>query len=218
MDSRKYYYARVSTNDQNLERQLSLFRSMGAQEHEIITDKKSGKNFNREGYNALKNYFLREGDTLVIKELDRLGRNKKDVKKELEDLRKKGIRVMVCDIPTTMTEFPEGQEWIADMVNNILIEVYASIAEQERLKTEARSSEGRAAMPVGKDGKKYSLKTGNPTGRPKIEYPLEWEKYYSDWKAGLITARSCMASLNLKKSTFYKLVNEYEHNQTQQNN
>ena len=84
MESRTFYYARVSSKEQNLDRQLSAFRSLGAEERDIITDKESGKNLNRAGYQALKTTMLRSGDTLVIKSLDRLSRNKVDIKHELE--------------------------------------------------------------------------------------------------------------------------------------
>ena len=136
MDNRRIYYARVSSKDQNLARQIELFKSMGATDEQIITDKKSGKDFNREGYLSLKSAMgLRSGDTLVIKELDRLGRNKDAIKEELEYWKSKGVRVMVCDIPTTMMELPDNSQWVIDMVTNILIEVLSTIAEQERLKT-----------------------------------------------------------------------------------
>ena len=211
MDNRRIYYARVSSKDQNLARQIELFKSMGATDEQIITDKKSGKDFNREGYLSLKSAMgLRSGDTLVIKELDRLGRNKDAIKEELEYWKSKGVRVMVCDIPTTMMELPDNSQWVIDMVTNILIEVLSTIAEQERLKTKNRREEGVASMPIGEDGKRHSLKTGRATGRPDTELPSEWEQYYTRWKSGDITARSMMQSLGLKKSTFYNLVKQYE--------
>lgn len=83
MDSRTYYYARVSSKEQNLDRQLAVFASLGASERNIITDKESGKDLNRSGYTALKTAMLRAGDTLVVKSLDRLSRNKADIKETL---------------------------------------------------------------------------------------------------------------------------------------
>lgn len=74
MESRTYYYARVSSQDQNLNRQLAAFQQLGAQDRDIVTDKQSGKDLDRTGYQALKNAMLRPGDTLVIKSLDRLSR------------------------------------------------------------------------------------------------------------------------------------------------
>ena len=112
MDTRTYYYARVSSREQNLDRQIAAFISLGAQERDIITDKESGKNLNRTGYQALKNAMLRRGDTLVIKSLDRLSRNKTDIKNELQYFRDSGIRLKVIDLPTTMMQLPEGQEWV----------------------------------------------------------------------------------------------------------
>lgn len=88
---------------------------------------------------------LRDGDTLVIKSLDRLSRNKEHIKQELEYFKSRHIRVRVIDLPTTMLELPEGQEWVFEMINNILIEVLASIAEQERLTIRQRQAEGITA-------------------------------------------------------------------------
>lgn len=128
-----YAYARVSTREQNLDRQLKAFQQLGIDERDIITDKASGASLDRPGYQVLKNHYLRDGDTLIVKSLDRLSRNKTHIKQELEYYKAHHIRVKVIDIPTTMTELPEGQEWVFEMINNILIEVLASIAEQERL-------------------------------------------------------------------------------------
>ena len=80
-ENRTYYYARVSSKEQNLDRQISAFKELGATDRDIITDKESGKDINRTGYMALKNAMLRSGDTLVVKSLDRLSRNKTDIKK-----------------------------------------------------------------------------------------------------------------------------------------
>lgn len=145
MESRTYYYARVSSREQNLDRQFAAFAALGAQERDIIADKESGKSINRSGYTALKSALLRRGDTLVIKSLDRLSRNKEDTKRELQYFRENGIRLKVLDLPTTMIEYPVGQEWVLDMVNNILVEVLASIAQQERETIHQRQAEGIAA-------------------------------------------------------------------------
>ena len=132
MDSRTYCYARVLSKEQNLDRQITAFKALGARERDIITDKESGKDLNRAGYMALKNAMLRKGDTLVVKSLDRLSRNKCDIKNELQFFKNNGIRLKVIDLPTTIMELPAGQEWVFEMVNNILIEVLGTIAEQER--------------------------------------------------------------------------------------
>ncbi len=195
MDSRTYYYARVSSRDQNLDRQLAAFAALGASEREIITDKESGKDLNRSGYNALKNAMLRRGDTLVVKSLDRLSRNKGDIKNELQYFKDNGIRVKVLDIPTTMMELPEGQEWVFDMVNNILIEVLGTIAEQERTNIKQRQAEGITE----------AKKQGKHLGRPALSYPANWPEVFTAWKNGEITAKQAMEATGTKRTSFYKL-------------
>ena len=137
-----YGYARVSTKDQNLDRQLIALREFGIDDRDIIREKASGKSLNREAYQTLRNQLLREGETLVIAALDRLSRNKLHIKQELEYYRGRNIRVMVLDMPTTLCQVNEGQEWIIEMINAILVEVLASLAEQERVKTLTRQAEG----------------------------------------------------------------------------
>ena len=125
LKSKSYYYARVSTKEQNLDRQLAAFRELGADERDIICDKESGKDLDRPGYRMLRDYMLRPGDTLVIKSLDRLSRRKEDIKNELRHFREMGVRVKIIDLPTSMIEVPAGQEWVLDMVNNILLRCWA---------------------------------------------------------------------------------------------
>lgn len=205
MENKTFYYARVSSRDQNLERQISAFKSLGADDRDIYCDKKSGKDFDRENYLMLKKSLLRTGDTLVIKELDRLGRNKAEIKKELEYFKEQGIHIKILDIPTTILDIPKGQEWIWDMVNGVLIEVLGTIAEQERRKIIDRQREGLNTMPI-KNGKKVSNRTGRSIGRPTVEYPEKWEEYYIDWKDKKITAIEFRNFVGLKKTTFYRLL------------
>ncbi|MCI5562637.1 MAG: recombinase family protein [Intestinimonas massiliensis] len=196
MESRTYYYARVSSREQNLDRQLAAFTAMGAQERDIITDKESGKDLNRSGYTALKTALLRRGDTLVVKSLDRLSRSKTDIKNELQYFKDSGIRLKVLDLPTTLMEYPPGQEWVFDMVNNILIEVLGAIAEQERVTIHQRQAEGIAAAKA----------KGKHLGRPKAIKPDNWNEVITRWKSGEITAVEAMRLTGVKRSTFYKLI------------
>ena len=135
----RYAYIRVSTKEQHLDRQIEAIKEYWPDE--VFADKLSGKNFDRPEYHRLKS--LIRGDEIIVKELDRLGRNKDAVKEELKWFKDNGVIVRVLDIPTTMIELP-GQEWIAEMVNNILIEVIAAVAEQERKKIRQRQKEGIA--------------------------------------------------------------------------
>lgn len=195
---KKYGYARVSTKEQNLDRQLAALRQYVADDRDIITDKESGKDFDRPGYRSLRETLLREGDTLIVKSLDRLGRNKEQIKAELEYYKRVGVRVQIIDLPTTMHEFPKGQELIQEMVNTILIEVLGTIAEQERVTIRQRQAEGIAAAKA----------QGRNLGRRAAERPERWDEVVGAWRAGQITAVQAMRELGLKKSTFYKLVKE----------
>lgn len=210
--SKEVGYARVSSKEQNLARQFEALKQY-VPEDMIVSDRASGKDFNRAGYQSLKVGIgkLVKGDTLYVKSLDRLSRNKEQAKKELQYFSEIGVRVKVLDLPTTMVEIPEGQEWILNMINNILIEVLTSIAENERQTIRQRQAEGLAVMPVDKaTGKKKSIKTGNVIGRPEITFPENWDIVYPEWKNGTITAVSAMQKMNLKKNSFYKLVKRYE--------
>ena len=198
MPLKTFYYARVSSREQNLDRQLEAFRQLGADEREIITDKVSGKDLNRPGYQALKSAMLRPGDVLVVKSLDRLSRSKADIKNELQWFKDNGIRLRVIDLPTTMMELPDGQAWVFDMVNNILIEVLGTIAEQERATIRQRQREGIDAAKA----------KGKHLGRPSISKPDNWDEIIMGWKSGEFTARDTMMKLGMKKSTFYHIVQE----------
>lgn len=195
---KKYGYARVSTKEQNLDRQIAALREHIEDERDIITDKESGKSMDRPGYLYLRERLLREGDALIVKSLDRLGRNKEAVKAELEYYKARHIRVQVLDLPTTMIDLPEEQAWIGDMVNNILIEVYASIAEQERMTIRQRQAEGIAAAKA----------QGRNLGRRAVEPPEGFDDVVRRWQLGEITAAEAMRQTGVKKTTFYKLVRQ----------
>ncbi|WP_309260555.1 recombinase family protein [Bacillus cereus] len=192
-------YMRVSSKEQNLDRQYEALKNYVTDKDYIYSDKASGKDMEREGFqNMLK--AMRKGDTLYIKSIDRLGRNKELIKDYLEQFKKKGIRVKIIDIPTTMQDRPSEEEWVIDMINNIIIEVYTSMAEQERQNIKQRQSEGIAVAKA----------KGKHLGRPVMELPEEWNKLYRDWKDKKITAVAFMKEVDMKKATFYKKVKEYE--------
>lgn len=193
-----FYYARVSTREQNLDRQLEAFRALGANEREIITDKESGKNLDRPGYQALKTAMLRPGDTLVVKSLDRLSRSKSDIHNELQWFKGNSIRLKVIDLPTTMMDLPSGQEWVFEMVNNILIEVLGTIAEQERLTIHQRQREGIDAAKA----------KGKHLGRPAAILPNNWDEVVALWRSGQITAKEAMRRTGVKRTHFYAQVHK----------
>lgn len=213
MKGRVYGYARVSSKDQNKARQIKAIKEycesvkLEIDERNILVDKQSGKDFNRPSYETLKTQLLRKGDILIIKELDRLGRNKREIKEELEYLKNEGVIVRILNIPTTLMEMPEESEWVMDMVNNILIEVLGAIA-QDELETIKRRQ---------KEGIEIAKAEGRHLGRPRINYNTISEKQrelikenYPIWKSKEITAIKFIEILELKVNTFYKIMKEYE--------
>lgn len=188
-------YARISSMTQHEDRQIKKLKEFGVEERNIIVDKKSGKNLERDGYQLLKTKLLRAGDTLVIKELDRLGRKKSDIKRELEEFKAMNIRVKILDIPTTLVDFKEETQWIQEMITNILIEVLGGFAEEERKKILKRQREGIDV----------ALEKGVKFGRPQVQVPEEWERVIAMVENKEITSVEAMSLLNLKKTTYYKL-------------
>lgn len=197
MDNRIYGYARVSSREQNENRQIEALKSFGVPEGNIIIDKASGKDTERVGYQYMKQQILRKGDTLVIKELDRLSRNKSDIKHELEQFKDMGIRVKILDIPTTLTDFPPEQAWVLEMINAILIEVLGAIAENERNKIRARQREGIAAA------KKKNVRFG----RPPKSLPQNWQKILEEVRCGNKKPVEAMRELGISRSCYYRLIN-----------
>ena len=199
----RYFYGRVSAKDQNLARQLEVAKAYKNID-KVFCDKQSGKNFDRAEYNKLKETVVK-GDEVIIKELDRLGRNKEGIKEEIKWFKEHGVTLRILDVPTTLIDF-NGQDWIADMVNNILIEVMGAMAQQEREKTEKRREEGIAAMPVV-NGKRVSTKTGNEYGRPTIEID-GFEKFLKKQKDGELSVKECCEQLGISRATWYNKLKE----------
>lgn len=199
-----YFYARVSSKDQNLDRQLESAKSYKNIDR-VFSDKQSGKDFERPEYQELKG-IVREGDEVIIKELDRLGRNKEGIKDEIKWFKDHGVILRILDVPTTLIDF-QGQDWIADMVNNILIEVLGAIAQNEREKTRKRQREGIDAMRII-DGKKVSVKTGRAYGRQVIEVGDDFQKFLKKQKDGEMTVNKCCELLGISRATWYNKVKE----------
>lgn len=196
--SREFGYARVSSEHQNTDRQIQALEDYGIPRKDIFIDKQSGKDFERRGYLLLKENILRSGDTLVVKELDRLGRNKAAVKEELEYFRTEGIRVKILDVPTTLIDCEE-QGWVMDMVSNIIIEVLSSIAEEERFKNHQRQAEGIEAARA----------RGVQFGRPRLQKPVGYEEVMQKVADGMLKADEAMQELKLKHTSYYKMKKLY---------
>lgn len=148
---KRYGYHRTSTREQHLDRGIKEITAYCEQNNleleKIFTDQQTGKNFNRPRYQVLKEDVLRADDELIITEVDRLGRNKQETLKELQYYRDNGIRVKILELPTTLMDLSKLDNAMARMlmetINNMLIELYAAIAQAEIEKKEKRQREGK---------------------------------------------------------------------------
>ena len=209
-----YGYCRVSSADQNLDRQYAQLREYIDDDKRILADRQSGKDFNRLYYNLLVGTddtapLLRRGDLLIICSLDRLGRNYTEVQAQWRKITQEiGADIQVLDMPLLNTR---GNDNSLDgrFVSELVLQILSYVAEKERLSIKARQMQGLDCMRVV-DGKRYSNKTGRPSGRPPAVYPQNWAEVYEQWKRGDITALTAREMLALKKSTFYKLASQYE--------
>lgn len=194
-----YGYARVSSKDQNLDRQLDQLKAIGIEPRNIFCDKASGKNFNRPSWNSLIDQ-LQKGDLLVVVSLDRMGRNYTDIKEQWQHITHTiGADIKVLDMPmldTSQTAESLDRRFIADLVLQIL----SYTAEKERKNIHARQEQGIKAA------QERNVKFG----RPAAQFPDGWEQTYTAWKDGQITATAAMDSLGMKRTTFYKLAKQYE--------
>lgn len=203
-----YGYHRTSTTEQHLDRGIKEITDFCIRNNlkleKIYTDQQTGKNFDRPRYIVLRDDILRSGDILIMTEVDRLGRNKKDTVEELRLLTNRGIRVMILEIPTTLQDISRMDNAMAQMiletVNHMLIELYAAMAQAEVEKKEKRQKEGIEAKKLRGDWDNY--------GRPKVEKPFNWNEVIEKLNAKEITAVQAMKMLGLKKSSFYKLLKE----------
>lgn len=201
-----YGYHRTSTREQHLDRGIKeitdFCNQRGIVLNKIVTDQQTGKNFDRPKYQSLKE-FINPGDVLIISEIDRLGRNKDDTLKELQWYKAKGVRVMILEIPTSLTEIKDdSNNNMLEMITNILIEVYTCMAHAEMQKKEKQQSEGIQAMKDRGEWGKY--------GRPKaIDYDVfkvEFQKVVS----GQLKPFECMRQLGMTTPTFYRYKKKFE--------
>lgn len=199
-------YYRTSTKEQHLDRGLAEIKAYCEQNNiplkKIYTDQQTGKNFDRPRYTVMKEDVLEAGDVLIITELDRLGRSKKDTMREIQHYRDSGIRLMVLELPTTLMDLSKMdnslQAMMLETINNMMLELYASMAQAEIEKKEKRQREGIEAKKKRGEWEDY--------GRPSIEKPDNWDIVIAQWKEKEITAVEAMKRLGLKKTSFYKLV------------
>lgn len=203
-------YHRTSSNEQHLDRGIKeitdFCKNNNMELEKIYTDKQTGKNFNRPRYTIMKEDVLRSGDTLIISELDRLGRNKNDTLKELQYYKENNIRVMILEIPTTLQDLSKLEnsmaKMIMDTINNMLIELYATMAQAEIEKKEKRQREGIEAKKARGEWDDY--------GRPRaIDFDI-FKEQYQKVVDGELKPFECMRQLGMTKPTFYRYKKQFE--------
>lgn len=191
-----YAYARVSTTDQNLERQLAAFRTFGVKEKQIYADKKSGKDFIRTAYiRMLKK--LKPGDLLVIKSIDRLGRNYDMIIEEWSRITGKlRVDILVLDMPLLDTR-SKSDNLVGKFISDIVLQVLSFVAENERTNIRARQAEGIAV----------AKKNGVRFGRPRREYPEEFRRLVGAVRRHEIHLSRAIKEINMSRSNFYYHMN-----------
>lgn len=208
--SKVFNYIRVSSKEQNEQRQIDAMNKFnlenGIKDPIQLIDKATGTNTDRPNLQLMLKV-VGEGDLVVIKSIDRLSRNYKQVTQLWNEITSKGADIVVIDMPLLDTR--QYKDLLGDFISNLILQVLGYVAQQETDFRKQRQEEGIASMPIV-NGKKVSKKTGRATGRPNTEYPSNWSEVYTAWKNGEVTAKVAMDQVGLKRTTFYKLAKEYE--------
>ena len=190
----EYGYARISTREQNEERQLIALREFRLNDGQIILDKQSGKDFDRRGYRRLLRK-LKDGDTLVIKSIDRLGRNYEEILEQWHIITKeKGAAIVVLDMPLLDTRSTSGHGVTGKLIADIVLELLSYVAHVERDNIRQRQAEGIAAARA----------RGVRLGRPALAVPEEFDAVHRKWKDGCLNSRQAAESLGVSHTTFLK--------------
>ena len=196
MENQIYGYIRVSSRDHNEDRQVIAMREFGIAEKNLVIDKQSGKDFARPGYRRLLRK-LKPNDTLVIKSIDRLGRNYDEVLEQWRLLTKeKQVDIVVLDMPLLDTR--KGRDLIGTLISDIVLQLLSYVAQTEREFIHQRQAEGIAAAKA----------RGVKFGRKPKERPAEYEHLRDEWRAGRISARAAARQLGVAHRTFMKWVEQ----------
>ena len=194
----EYGYARVSTKEQNEERQLIALTGFGIAETAIFVDKQSGKDFERTQYRKLIRK-LKDGDTLVVKSIDRLGRNYEEILEQWRVITKeKRAAIVVLDMPLLDTR--RGKDLMGTFLSDIVLQVLSFVAENERTNIRQRQAEGIAA----------AKSKGVRFGRPPSPLPENFHGVYQRWKSGKITGTEAAQQCGMPLSTFRYRAKIYE--------
>lgn len=194
-------YARVSSKDQHLDRQLEDFKREGIDERNIYVEKESGGSFQRKVYRNLVDIIMRPGDKLLVDELHRFGRNYEEIHEEWRYITKEQkMDIKVMDMPILDTS--QAKDLLGTLIADIVLAVLAYVAHNERVEKKRLQRDGIIAA----HGR------GVHMGRPKVQFPKNWDEWYPKWKSGEVTAVKAMKHMGLKKDSFYRLVKKAEKN------
>ncbi|MBH0340388.1 integrase [Bacillus thuringiensis] len=201
LQDKKFGYVRVSSKDQNEERQIENMKYLGIEDRDIFIDKMSGKNMKRENYQMLKR-LARTGDTIVFDSLTRLGRSMNDVLEEFRYFEQQRINLQFIKEPFINVNYngETTNDVIQQAVQKATLTILSAFAEKERQDIKQRQAEGIA----------LAKKKGKHLGRPPVQITDQFIEAYREWHSGEITAIGAMRKYNIKRSSFYKLVKEYE--------
>lgn len=191
-----YGYARVSTREQNEDRQIIALTENGVKKKNIYLDKESGKDFERKEYQRLMRK-LKKGDLLCIKSIDRLGRNYEEIQRQWRIITKeKEVSIYVIDMPILDTR--NEKDLIKTFISDIVLQLLSFVAENERVNIRQRQREGIDA----------AMARGVKFGRPRIEIPENFNKVVKDFKQKKISFEKALQQTGLKESTFYRRMRE----------
>ncbi|PFS10206.1 integrase [Bacillus cereus] len=201
MKHKKFGYVRVSSKDQNEERQIQNMKDLGIEDRDIFIDKESGKNMERENYQMLKR-LVRTGDTIVFDSLTRLGRNMNNTLEEFRYYEKHKVNLQFIKEPYINVNYigESTNDVIQSAIQKATLTILSAFAEKERIDIKQRQAEGIA----------LARKQGKRLGRPPVEITEEFTNAYKEWKSGSITAVGAMKKYGIKRSSFYKLAKQYE--------
>lgn len=197
MNTKKFAYIRVSSQQQNEGRQVETMLEKGINEREIFIDKASGKDTNRPQYQALKG-IARTGDTIIFDSISRMSRSYEDIKNEYAYFASEGINLEFINEPMLNTK--DTTDVMQRAISDIILTLLSAFAEKERTDIKQRQKEGIA----------LAKKEGVQFGRPTIDLPVNWKVEYDKWKEGNQTAVQFGKNAGLSKATLYRKIKEYE--------
>ncbi len=198
MENKVYGYVRVSTREQNIERQLIALIEAGVGEQDIYIDKQSGKNFERPAYVEMMS-LIQKGDLLIVKSIDRLGRNYREIMEQWRIITKeKEADIRVQDMP--LLDTTKTKDLLGTFISDVVLQLLSFVAENERDNIRQRQAEGIAAAKA----------RGVQFGKPMIPVPDNFPELYKQWQAGNLSIKEFANACNMGRSTMYNRIREYK--------